>query len=323
LRARRWPEAANNENDQAASGQRRARNVSAMDQAQLQRKRQTDRKAQQALRQRVKERVARLEAALARQKDEADKSERRWRESVSSLEAANARLVDALHRVSRSAEEAIAELTGLVRDDVPNDGQRTSMHEDEMAGSQPGTVARSLTHVLSPQLQSNVAVDSPSYLLQVPSNGASPSPNADLVAFQSVTEHPEHQHPPSQAFTTTTVPPSPRPSIARGVAGAACFHSQPTCPLDRILLDFVEMQRRIAETSAIPTITSSQRLSVAGIVKSESHVVHDPLSRMLSDVMSTFEHVKIPEKLGMVSKMHATTRVSLVPVHPRQIHHPY
>jgi hypothetical protein len=300
------PTDANNEDDQAASGHRRARNVSAMDQAQLQRKRQTDRKAQQALRQRVKERVAWLETELARQKDEADKSEQAWRDKASSLEAANARVVDALTRVSRSAEEAIAGMTGVVPGDgVSNGGQRTSTHEDESAGSQSGTIARSFTpregvHVSSPR--GHVPVDSPSYLLQVPRNHASPSPNADITASQSATETSEHRLPPTQ---------SPRLSIARGVAGTPCLHSQPTCPLDKILLDFVETQRRIAETSTTSAISRSQRLSVAGIVMSDFHVVHDPLSRMLSDVMSTFEHVKIPEKLGMVSKMHATTRVSL------------
>jgi hypothetical protein len=299
--------AINEESDQTASGQRRGRNVSAMDQAQLQRKRQTDRKAQQALRQRVKERVASLEAELARQKAEADKSERRWRESIEALEAVNSRLVDALRRVSRSAEEAIA-------------GQRPSTLDDGRAsGSQPGIVARSLTRVSSPQLQNREPVDSPSYLLQVPSNGASRSPSADLIASQSPSAS-EYRHPQSQAFTA---PPSPRPFTTRGVAGSPSLHSQPTCPLDRILLDFVETQRRIAENSPAPLITPSQRLSVAGIVDpADRHAVHDPLSRMLSDVMSTFDHVKTTEKLGMISKIYATTRVRTSLVHLVQVHHP-
>lgn len=91
--------------------QKRSRNVSEMDQAQLQRKRQTDRKAQQALRQRVKMRVASLEEELSSLKDEAERNERQLNDRIASLEAANALLLGALQQLSRSAEEAISRLS--------------------------------------------------------------------------------------------------------------------------------------------------------------------------------------------------------------------
>lgn len=90
--------------------QRRSRNVSDMDQTQLQRKRQTDRKAQQALRQRVKLRVAALEEELASRKDESEQTERQLVERIASLEAANAQLVATLKRLSTFAQEAISAL---------------------------------------------------------------------------------------------------------------------------------------------------------------------------------------------------------------------
>lgn len=54
----------------------------------------------------------------------------------------------------------------------------------------------------------------------------------------------------------------------------------------------------------------SAHLLAAAIFKPDTYKVYQPLSRMLSDVMSTFYHVNVPEKLGMVFKMHATMRVS-------------
>jgi hypothetical protein len=56
--------------------------------------------------------------------------------------------------------------------------------------------------------------------------------------------------------------------------------------------------------------SASTHLLAAAIFKPEVYKVYQPLSRMLSDVMSTFYHVNVPEKLGMVFKMHATMRVS-------------
>lgn len=91
-----------------AAVQRRSRNVAEMDHAQLQRKRQTDRKAQQALRQRVKARVASLEEELSLLKEETERNERKFNERIASLVTANDMLRGVLRQVSRSAEEAIA-----------------------------------------------------------------------------------------------------------------------------------------------------------------------------------------------------------------------
>jgi hypothetical protein len=63
-----------------------------------------------------------------------------------------------------------------------------------------------------------------------------------------------------------------------------------------------------AARSAISDFEAPHLLA-AGIFQPELYMVSQPISRMLSDVMSTFYHVQVPEKLGMVFKMHATMRV--------------
>lgn len=158
------------------------------------------------------------------------------------------------------------------------------------------------------------AADSPEQQL---SDRESHGPDAILVAPPQT----EHCFLPPSHSAGDFLPLSPPMSIADNIAGCTCLHSLPTCPLDRILLDFMASQGPAARASAIPEATTPAplHLYVAGIFRSDTFTIHQPLSRMLSDVMSTFYHVQVPEKLGMVFKMHATMRVRFNSIWPQTL----
>lgn len=103
------------------------------------------------------------------------------------------------------------------------------------------------------------------------------------------------------------------PAFSRGPAETTCQHVPSTCILDSILVDFYRQQRKfVQEGAALLTVLGPSRPFVAAIVRPGSQSNHHPICRVIEDVMSTFGQIPAPEKLGIVFKMHATLRVSLL-----------
>ena len=82
---------------------RKPRTVSHLEPARLQRKRQVDRRAQQALRERTKSHVQALEAEIASLRRSSEQCEREHRTQLETLQEQNARLREKLDRISKLA----------------------------------------------------------------------------------------------------------------------------------------------------------------------------------------------------------------------------
>lgn len=99
-------------------------------------------------------------------------------------------------------------------------------------------------------------------------------------------------------------------------------HLLPSCPLDQILLDFIESRRAdflgdpIAETSIWP-----QKPDLQALIHGSSVRAVDALSSIISRVLSTFQQVKLPEKLAFFYIIYHTSKVYAIhPTPPLHTH---
>lgn len=100
----------------------------------------------------------------------------------------------------------------------------------------------------------------------------------------------------------------------RAAYNALPTHLLPSCPYDQILLDFIESRRADfsgglgSETSIWP-----QKPNIQGLIDDSSVQSVDALSSIISRVLSTFQHVKLPEKLAF---FYVIYQISKVPIRP-------
>ena len=81
-------------------------------------------------------------------------------------------------------------------------------------------------------------------------------------------------------------------------------------PLDQILLEFVTSQRQDVSSSPDPRMSLyPDEPHVQALVNVDLIHTVDPLSAIMSRVLSTFHHVKLPEKLAFFYVMYHTTKV--------------
>lgn len=94
------------------------------------------------------------------------------------------------------------------------------------------------------------------------------------------------------------------------VSSVLCPHLPASCPLDRILLDFLASRRALA-SSGTPTeaLVGPDRPSMTAMLFPEMAATAHPMSRVMVEVLHTFPHVKLPEKLAFMYLMHGTMRV--------------
>ena len=98
----------------------------------------------------------------------------------------------------------------------------------------------------------------------------------------------------------------------QSVFSVLCQHLPATCPLDRILLDFLSSRRAMAAIGT-PTriLLGPERPLMTAILFPEMATTAHPVSRVMAEVLNTFPHVKLPEKLSFMYLMHGTMRVFL------------
>lgn len=102
-----------------------------------------------------------------------------------------------------------------------------------------------------------------------------------------------------------------QPQLGTTIASVLPKHTSATCPLDQILLDFIDSRRSMLakgydlETVLGPLQPSLQTILHLGPYPPESHAA----SRVLGEVLTTFPHVGIPQKLGFMFIMYRTMRV--------------
>lgn len=127
-----------------------------------------------------------------------------------------------------------------------------------------------------------------------------------------------HPHQPSRSnqltpFHNPRITDNPvSPSVSPGsVAWVLPKHTCATCPLDQILLDFIASRQSMLARGISPaTVLGPEQLCPRDLlepraVDSTSHAI----SRVMAEVLTTFPHVNLPEKLAFMYLMHLTTRV--------------
>lgn len=99
-------------------------------------------------------------------------------------------------------------------------------------------------------------------------------------------------------------------SKPNSVCGVLPAHILPTCPLDQILLDFLNSRRQMNfQGVSMDTILGPHKPSVKVLFEAESSSSVHPLSGVLSEVLSTFPNVNRMEKLGFFYLMYHTMKV--------------
>jgi hypothetical protein len=95
-------------------------------------------------------------------------------------------------------------------------------------------------------------------------------------------------------------------------------HVPATCPLDRILLGFLN-SRRAMLSDGIPTdtVVGPVKASVTALIHTELSVRVHPLSRVMSEVLSTYPLVGKAEQMALFYLMHQTMRVRFRPLFPQ------
>ncbi|KPM43008.1 hypothetical protein AK830_g3532 [Neonectria ditissima] len=91
-------------------------------------------------------------------------------------------------------------------------------------------------------------------------------------------------------------------------------HSPSTCPLDQILLDFLNSRREMLAGGAdYNIVVGAQKPTVKALIDNTLVDSVHPLSRMLSEVLSTFPYVHQTEKFGLFFLMCLTMRWQICP----------
>ncbi|PLB50100.1 hypothetical protein P170DRAFT_473675 [Aspergillus steynii IBT 23096] len=158
-----------------------------------------------------------------------------------------------------------------------------------------------------------------------------PSPDSESLAGQSIVDRPRqpdhyldctsHTQECIVAPSTTTVV-TPASSIAANtliqpptsttIASILPKHRSATCPLDQILLDFASSRRSLAAKGfPIDVVVGPSQPCLQAVVNRLSTGEVHATSRVLAEVLATFSHVALPEKLAFMFVMFRTMRWQL------------
>lgn len=101
-----------------------------------------------------------------------------------------------------------------------------------------------------------------------------------------------------------------------GRSRSACdvlpLHVLPTCPLDEILLAFLNSRREMLSNGiALEVVIGLGKPTVKALVDPELCDSVDGISHIVSEILSTFPHVDLVEKLAFFYIMHRTMRVGI------------
>jgi hypothetical protein len=97
-------------------------------------------------------------------------------------------------------------------------------------------------------------------------------------------------------------------------------HIAATCPLDSILLGFLNSRREmLSKGTAIDVVVGPIKASVKALVQVDQSVHVHPLSRVMSEVLSTYALVGKAEQMALFYLMHQTMRVRYSYMSPLRI----
>jgi hypothetical protein len=94
------------------------------------------------------------------------------------------------------------------------------------------------------------------------------------------------------------------------VASVELQHNEPSWLFDRILLDLVHSQRNLLRRGASASeVVGSSSFQAAAFVQRTARELIDPVSRVITDVMVTFEEIQVPERLACAWLLHRVLQV--------------
>lgn len=86
-----------------------------------------------------------------------------------------------------------------------------------------------------------------------------------------------------------------------------------TCPLDKIILDFISSQRAlVAKSFSMNLVVSPAQPYLQAVLNPLAATDVHPISQGLAELLSTFWHVALPEKLAFMFVMFRTMRVRII-----------
>lgn len=134
--------------------------------------------------------------------------------------------------------------------------------------------------------------------------------HAPIPGYTQLTSSPSH---PSNPILTPKGSPS-YPSQARAYANPV-RNIGPTCPLDGLLLDFLaERQRRLAEGVPSSNLVGPAYPSVSSLLNPERSARAHPLSKVFTDIISTFPDLStLPEQIAVLYVMFLVMRWQISP----------
>ncbi|KAK6227380.1 hypothetical protein QIS74_00935 [Colletotrichum tabaci] len=254
---------------------KRVRAVEALSEEQVQRKRNVDRMAQRAFRQRTKDRISDLEQQLAHEQEMSNLKDQR----LSALCEHRNLLLQLLNNGARGSG------SNALHPSSSSSGEALTDRQMDTGSSSPSSPPPSGSFaVLANDLRIECTMwRGPVSRISMPGGGAD---DGD--------------------------PPSPFPQTTRGHAAAhliAPLHLPPTCPLDHILLDFVASRRAmVSRGAALEVVLGDPRPSVKALFDEASAASLHPLSALLSKVLATFPGLKRPERLAFFYVMSLTIK---------------
>lgn len=96
----------------------------------------------------------------------------------------------------------------------------------------------------------------------------------------------------------------------RAAYNALPMHLPASCPFDQILLDFIESRRAdLRGNSAGETSIWPQKPNIQALIDGSLVQTVDALSSIISRVLSTFQHVELPEKLAFFYVIYHASKV--------------
>lgn len=313
------PATASSSTGSTAKRRRRSRTVANLSDEQIQQKRDQDRKAQRALRERNKNRVEFLEDALTRLKaDQADQAAtweaqtRRLQEEVSHLRS------QLEHNVLLQSQQGAAPSTpwesqhGVMpivegqcspephypfqSPDSSHAQDGTPAHNPRTDNTRDGPVTPLAEQVSNQSSPDTTMTPSSTPIERIDASQTAP-------ANHSPTANRHLSHPISDACGQASSSPAIHNSLPK--------HCQPTTPLDHILLGFLHFHTKITSSEAAQRLASSTQTSLKAYLRPEFSENTNPISRLMIEVLSTFPHVRTPEKISFIYLMYHTMRVSL------------
>ncbi|KAI5261099.1 hypothetical protein E4T47_09514 [Aureobasidium subglaciale] len=304
---------------------RRSRVRSNLSEEQLRRKRNVDRRAQQAFRQRNKDHTNRLEEELDQLRTKWRSREHELLQDLKQLHEQNHVLVRRLRDVASLAAStgATVDLSRLSGEEVAV--QRLGDNQSTQSTSR-NAASESVEQRTASPVDDDLTIQEagPPMITGVtnPSILQEPVPTSDVgremspqIAETHFTSSRVDEASPSRGSPGMSPNAPAYQSPNEAVYTSLPLHMSPTCPLDHILLGFLTSNRTIhSNGTSSELLAGFEKASVSGFVHKKSDHSSHPISKVMCEIMSTYPSVGRAEQLGLFYLLHQTMRWLIVPV---------